>query len=96
MTRIHAALFTLALSALAASLPARAQPVDGEVTRIDRAQQRVTLKHGAIRNLDLPAMAMTFRLADASWLTRLKVGDKVRFEAAKVEGYYTITRLEGR
>lgn len=95
MNRIHAALLALALNALAAPA-AQAQPVEGEVVKIDRAQQRVTLRHGAIRNLDLPAMAMTFRLAEPAWLTRLKVGDKIRFEAEKVEGYYTITRLEAR
>lgn len=82
------------LIALAATGLARAQPVDGEVTKVDKVQHRLTLRHGAIKNLEMPAMSMTFRLADPSWADRYKVGDKVRFEADKVDGYFVLTKLE--
>jgi Cu/Ag efflux protein CusF len=81
---------------LALAGPALAQPVDGEVLKIDKAQSRITLKHGAIKNLDMPAMSMTFRLADPKWAERYKVGDKVRFEADRVDGYFLLTKLDPR
>lgn len=66
---------------------------DGEVTKIDKAQAKLTLRHAEIKNLDMPAMTMVFKVADSSWLDRLAVGDKVRFAAAKVNGAYTVTAL---
>lgn len=38
----------------------------------------ITLQHGPIANLGMPAMTMTFK-ADASLLKGVKVGDPVRF-----------------
>jgi Cu/Ag efflux protein CusF len=84
----------LALAATAGAGPARSQPVDGEVTKVDKVQHRITLRHGPIKNLDMPAMSMTFRLADPSWSDRVKVGDKVKFEADKVDGYFVLIKLD--
>lgn len=39
----------------------------------------ITLNHGPIANLGMPAMTMTFKVADPKLLKNLKVGDKVRF-----------------
>lgn len=73
---------------------AHAQAVDGEVRKIEPEAGKVTLKHGEIKNLDIPAMQMSFRVADPSWLKTLQVGDKVKFTADKVGGQFTITTLE--
>jgi len=81
---------------LGVALAAAAQPVDGEVMRIDQEAGKVTLKHGEIKNLDIPAMQMAFRVADPSWLKTLQVHDKVRFSADKVGGQFTITAIEVR
>ena len=83
------------LATLLISLPLLAQTpsVDGEVTKIDLAQARVTLKHGEIKNLDMPPMTMVFRVANPKLLDRLAVGDKVRFAAEKLNGSYTVTAL---
>jgi Cu(I)/Ag(I) efflux system periplasmic protein CusF len=84
------------LVAAALGAPAlHAQPslTDGEVTKIDKAQVRITLRHGEIRNLDMPPMTMSFRVADGKWLTGLAVGDHVRFSAEKLGGTYTVTKL---
>jgi Cu/Ag efflux protein CusF len=87
--RLSALLITAALA-----LPLAAQaPATGEVTRIDRAQSRITLKHGEIKPLDMPAMTMVFRVKDAKLLEGLNVGDKVRFEAQKIDGYYFVTQI---
>lgn len=80
--------------ALAVSLQAHAQPVDGEVKKIDLDAGKITLKHGEIKNLDMPAMQMAYRVADPAWLKNLQVGDKVKFSADKVNGQFTITAIE--
>ena len=79
----------LSLSALAAS----AQSTEAEVRKIDAAQGKITLKHGELKNLDMPAMTMVFRVRDPKMLDGLNVGDKVRIDAAKVDGQYTVTAL---
>jgi Cu/Ag efflux protein CusF len=81
-----------ALLALA-SLAAQAQSVDGEVRKIDKAQGKITLKHGEIKSLDMPPMTMVFRVKEPGMLDRVAVGDKVRFDAAKVDGQYTVTAI---
>lgn len=82
-----AVLFALATSALAA-------PVEGQVTKIDQAQNKITLKHGPITNLEMDAMTMVFLAADPAALKTVKVGDKVKFEADRVNGRLTVTKIE--
>jgi Cu/Ag efflux protein CusF len=67
---------------------------DGEVRRVDRDAQKVTLRHGPIPNLGMPDMTMVFRVTDPKMLEGLKTGDKVRFKADKVGGQYTVTALD--
>lgn len=81
-----------AAAALAAGL-AHAQTTEGEVRKIDKAQAKVTLKHGEIKNLGMPAMTMAFRVQNPAVLDTLQVGDKVKFHAEKVEGQYTVTEI---
>jgi Cu(I)/Ag(I) efflux system protein CusF len=73
---------------------AQAAPVDGQVTKIDQAQGKITLKHGPITNLEMDAMTMVFVAADPAALKTVKVGDKVKFEADRVNGRLTVTRIE--
>jgi Cu/Ag efflux protein CusF len=68
--------------------------VDGEVRKVDKGQDRLTLRHGPIQNLDMPGMTMVFRVADPAMLEGLKEGDKVRFSADRLNGAITITALE--
>ncbi|MCM5680729.1 copper-binding protein [Schlegelella sp. S2-27] len=88
------------LSALLALLtgfaagPALAQNTDGEVRKIDKAAGKVTIKHGEIKNLDMPPMQMVFRAQPPALLDKVQVGDKVRFHAEKVGGAYTVTAIE--
>jgi len=67
---------------------------DGEVRKIDRAAGKVTIKHGPMPKLDMPAMTMAYRVKDKAMLDKLKPGDKIRFEAEGVGGTFTVTRLE--
>ena len=78
----------------AASSAAAADAVEGEVRRIDKAASKITLRHGEIRNLDMPPMTMVFAVRDKAVLERLQPGDKVRFKAVNDAGQFTVTELE--
>jgi Cu(I)/Ag(I) efflux system periplasmic protein CusF len=85
-------------SVLAFSLPslsvAQNPMVDGEVTKIDEAQGKITLKHGPIKNLDMDSMTMVFRVQEPAMLKQVKVKDKVKFEADRVNGQITVTKIQ--
>jgi Cu(I)/Ag(I) efflux system periplasmic protein CusF len=73
---------------------ATAPQSDGEVRKVDREQGKVTLRHGPMANLDMPAMTMVFKAADPKMLDGLKEGDKVKFTAEKVSGAFTVTAIQ--
>jgi len=79
---------------LAPSVWAQPAPADGQVTKVDVAAGKITLKHGPIKNLDMDAMTMVFRVKDAAMLNAVKTGDRVRFEAERVDGAITLTKIE--
>ena len=56
-------------------------------------QGKVTLKHGAIENLGMSPMTMIFRASDPAMISKLKVGDKVKFKADRLNGAITITEI---
>ena len=80
--------------AAAASTTPQAELSEGEITRWDPRTLRLTLKHGEIKNLEMPPMTMVFRVADASVVGDLKPGDKVRFRAEQVSGAYHVQRID--
>ncbi|MBB3295180.1 Cu/Ag efflux protein CusF [Mitsuaria sp. BK045] len=89
-----------AAAAPAASADATASSQDwiaAEVRRVDAAQQKLTLKHGEIRHLDMPGMTMPFKLApgvlSAAQLTAMKAGDKVEVRIESRDGAPTIVEL---
>jgi len=71
-----------------------AQAVDGQVTKTDAQQNKMTLRHGPIKKLDMDSMTMVFRVKDPAMLKQVKVGDKVKFEADRVNGQLTVTKIE--
>ena len=81
-------------AALAISGAAQAQSVNATVKKIDAPQGKVTLDHGPIKNLDMDSMTMVFRVADPAMLSGLKAGDKVKFDADRVNGSITVTKLQ--
>ena len=70
------------------------QLTEGEVRKVDKETGKITLKHGPIENLEMPAMTMVFQVKDEAVLDTVKPGDKVRFAAEKVKGNFTVTRIE--
>jgi Cu/Ag efflux protein CusF len=67
--------------------------VKGEVVKVDKAAGKVTLKHGPIKKLDMDSMTMVFRVADPTMLDKMKAGDKIEFEADRVNGAITLTKI---
>lgn len=66
----------------------------GEVTKIDAAQKKLTIKHGELTNLDMPAMTMVFVVAEDSMIEEVKVGQKIEFTADRVNGRITVTDIK--
>jgi Cu/Ag efflux protein CusF len=77
----------------AKSADAGADMSDAEVRKIDREQGKVTLKHGPIRNLDMPPMTMVFHIKDKAMLDSLEPGDQVKFRAANQDGKMTVVEI---
>lgn len=67
---------------------------DGEVKKINTDIGKITIKHGPLASLDMPAMTMVFRVADPAMLDQVKAGDKIRFLAERKNGTLTVTKLE--
>ena len=67
---------------------------EGEVRKVDKDAKKITLRHGPLANLDMPAMTMVFQVSDPAMLDQVKAGDKVRFQAEKIGGGYRITKIE--
>jgi len=87
----------LSLSALTLGALAQALPLaEGEVRRVDKAGGKISLKHGEIKNLDMPPMSMVFQVNDKALLDKVKAGDKVNFTASQVNGDYTVMSIEVR
>jgi Cu/Ag efflux protein CusF len=77
--------------------PAKAQAAplaEGEVRKVDKAGKKITLKHGPIPNIDMPAMTMVFPVKDPALLDKAKPGQKVKFQAEMIGGEATVTQLE--
>src|SRR5215467_6582743 len=91
-----AAISTLILSVVfATETVAQAPMVNGQVKKIDEAAGKITLKHGPIKKLEMSeGMTMVFRVQDPAMLKQVKVGDKVKFDADRVNGQITVTKIE--
>lgn len=66
----------------------------GEIRKVDLAARKITIKHGPLRNLDMPAMTMVFRIKDRSLLEGLETGEPVRFQAEKLGAVFIVTWIE--
>ena len=75
-------------------MAASADMTEGQIRKVDMKTKKVTIKHGTIKNLDMPGMTMVFQVKDAAMLEKVKVGDKVRFMAEKVGGAIVVTDLQ--
>ena len=79
-----------------ASAPAEtdAKLAEGTVKKIDKSAGKLTIAHGPLESLGMPAMTLVFRAAEPGLLDQVKVGDKIRFAVERVGGALTVTSLE--
>jgi Cu(I)/Ag(I) efflux system periplasmic protein CusF len=92
-SKIVTAAFAISLGASPAAF-GQAKTVDGSVQKIDQGAGKVTIKHGPIKSLDMDAMTMVFRVQDPEMLKQVKVGQKIKFEADRVNGQITVTKIQ--
>ncbi len=88
-----------ALAMFSAALPssalAQAATIDGQVTKVDESAGKITIKHGPIKKFDMDdGMSMVFRAQNPAMLKSVKAGDKIKFDADKVNGQFTVTKIE--
>jgi Cu/Ag efflux protein CusF len=67
---------------------------DGEIRKVDKDNKKLTIRHGPLKSLDMPGMTMVFGVKDEAVLDTLKVGEKIRFVAEKIDGKIVATRVE--
>ena len=67
---------------------------DGEVRKVDKDAKKITLRHGELKQLDMPPMTMVFQVKDPALLDKVKAGDKVKFRAQNSGGTMIVTDIE--
>jgi len=93
-TLLTAAVLTLST---AAPLPAAAQSelIGGQVTKVDASAGKITIKHGPLKKFDMDdGMTMVFRAGDPAMLKTVKAGDKIKFVPDRINGQFTVTKIE--
>lgn len=80
-------------TAASAATPAK-DMAEAEVRKVDKEAKKVTLKHGPIKNLDMPSMTMVFQVRDAALLDKIAAGDKIMFTAEQLQGAFVMTSVE--
>jgi len=74
--------------------PAELPMSEGVVKKVDKVAGKVTISHGPLINLNMPAMTMVFRVKDAAWLDQMQVDSKIRFLADSDNGSLIVVRFE--
>jgi Cu/Ag efflux protein CusF len=77
-----------------AKLPNMDERIAGEIRKIDKELGKLTIKHGAIKHLDMPPMTMVFQVKEKSDLDQVKLGDKVEFSVLSENGKMTVTTIK--
>ena len=67
---------------------------EGEIRKVDKDAKKITIKHGEIKNLDMPGMTMLFQVKDPAMLDAVKPGDKVKFRVERAAGALVVTEIE--
>ncbi|MBC7620745.1 MAG: copper-binding protein [Candidatus Saccharibacteria bacterium] len=67
---------------------------EGEIRKVDVDNKKITIKHGVIKNLDMPGMTMVFQVKDPALLSGVKQGEKIRFKAEKLNGAIVVTDIQ--
>ena len=66
----------------------------GEIRKVDKDAGKLTIKHGPIQNLEMPAMTMVFQVKNPAMLDQVATGDKIKFAVEKTGGALVVTHVE--
>ena len=66
---------------------------DGEIRKVDKDPGKLTIKHGEIKNLDMPPMTMVFQAKEKSLLDKVKAGEKIKFKTISDNGKLIVTEI---
>lgn len=66
---------------------------EAEVRKVYKDSGKITLKHGEIKNLDMPGMTMQFKVKNPAMLDGINSGDKVLFTAEQVKSELIVTSI---
>lgn len=88
-----AAIFLLSVGLSGVALAQKTDRVEGEVRRVNEAEGKITLRHGPLPNLDMPAMTMVFTAKDPAILKGVKVGEKVNFVTESSDGVFYVLEI---
>src|SRR5262245_53514706 len=69
--------------------------IAGQVVKVDQSAKKITIKHGPAPKLDMPdGMTMVYAVSDPNMLTSVNAGNKINFDAERVNGQLTVTKIE--
>lgn len=74
--------------------PVLIEMTDGVIRKIDKTNSKITIKHGEIKNLDMPGMTMVFQVKHPDLLDKVQAGDKVKFRAEKSGSAFVVTDIQ--
>lgn len=81
------------MSGMSDTKGARTGTGTGTVTAVNAGSRKITFDHGPIPEIDWPAMKMEFSVASGVDLSKVKVGDKLRFTLSGSGNSYTVKSI---
>jgi len=95
ITLVAASILAISIAVLPKAVIAQEDLIDGQVTKIDESAGKITIRHGPIKKFDMEdGMNMVFRVQDLSMLKTVKAGDKIKFDADRINGQFTVTKIQ--
>lgn len=95
MRKTFGIMTVLGLAGASIAAIAQSTMVDGQVKKVDEAAGKITIQHGALKKFDMEdGMTMVFRANDPGMLKQVKPGDRIKFEADKINGQFTVMKIE--
>lgn len=78
----------------AAASQAVSDKAEGTVKKVDKSGGKLTIAHGPLPEIGMPAMTMAFPVRNPELLDKVKTGDRIRFQAEQAGGNITVTAVE--
>ena len=95
MQTIARVILALMLCVSGAAALAQSSLIGGQVVKVDQSANKITIKHGPAPRLNMnESMTMVYAVSDPKLLTVVKAGDKINFDADRVNGQLTVTKIE--